>query len=118
DTLVVSIGQDPLEEAPCGRAIRIDLEPRVNEWTDQPRPHGALMIGAVAGASVAIVARLIVLFPGASDRRPTGVNKRSGTASSARFQGPESSRGCRNEIASTWFGRHDGSSPSSPSTTS
>ena len=38
----------------------IHLQPRVDERTDQPAPHRALVIGRVARAQVAEVARLVV----------------------------------------------------------
>jgi hypothetical protein len=37
----------------------VDLEPRVDIRTDEPRPDGALMVGGVAGAEVAVVLRLV-----------------------------------------------------------
>src|SRR4051812_39794174 len=48
------------EETACFRAsFGMDLEPGVDERADQPSPDGALVIGRVAGAQIAEIARLV-----------------------------------------------------------
>src|SRR5204862_416067 len=44
------------------RFVRVDLEPGVDERPDQPGPHRALVIGGIAGAQIAEIARLEIGF--------------------------------------------------------
>src|ERR1044071_2092404 len=44
--------------------IGMHLEPGVDERADQPSPNGALVIGRVAGAQIAEIARLVFGVPG------------------------------------------------------
>ena len=50
-----------IEKSPCCRAIiGIDPEPGIDERADQPSPHSALVIGCIASAQIAEVARLVL----------------------------------------------------------
>src|SRR5687767_11337262 len=40
--------------------LRVELQPRVDQRTSEPPPHGALVVGGVAGPKVAVVLRLVV----------------------------------------------------------
>ena len=40
--------------------VWVDLEPRINERTNEPGPDRALVISCVAGAQVAVVTRLVI----------------------------------------------------------
>ena len=48
-----------LEERECARGIAIDAQMRQHERSQQPRPHGSLMIGGVAlGGRAAVMAAI------------------------------------------------------------
>ena len=94
------------------RSSGMHLQPGVDERADQPGPDRPLVIGGVARAQVAVVLRLVVGCPGASERRPTGVSSRSRTTSQHRLPARRGrAPGGRSEIAKTWFGRQAESSP-------
>ena len=60
DSSIVQMIWEALEKFSRRRMImRMDLEPGVNERTNQPRPDRALMISAVAGAEVAAINRFV-----------------------------------------------------------
>ena len=40
--------------------IGVNPEPSINEWANQPSPHGSLVIGCIASAQVAKIARFVI----------------------------------------------------------
>src|SRR5690349_5820638 len=48
------------KSARSGTIVRIDFEPGINKGTNQPRPHRALMVCAIAGAQIASVNRFVI----------------------------------------------------------
>ena len=48
----------------AGIVVRMDAEPCVDERSDEPRPHGALVIGRIARAQVAVVRLLVIRMIG------------------------------------------------------
>src|SRR5262245_18531483 len=50
---------------PILRRVAPDTEPRLDERTRQPRPHGALVVGAVPLPHVAAIVADVAGFPGA-----------------------------------------------------
>src|SRR5207302_5285451 len=52
------------ETARLFQLVRMDLEPGIDKGTDQPGPYRALVIGRVAGAQIAKIARLEIGFVG------------------------------------------------------
>ena len=100
DARFVQVRREAFETAPRARlVVRMDLEPGIDERADQPAPDRALVVGGVARAQVAVVLRLVVAVPGASERRPTGVSSRSRTTSKTGCQRARSSTGWSSEIA-------------------
>src|SRR5262249_21000313 len=59
DARFVEMGDEAFDH-PLGGSlvIRIYLQPRIDEWTDQPCPHGPLVVGCVASAKIAVIPRL------------------------------------------------------------
>ena len=105
--------------AGAGGVVGVDLQPGVDERADQPGPDGALVIGGVAGAQVAVVVGLVVRV--ARRERAQADGRQQALAARPRATGSQRERsrtGWGREMAKTWFGRQAGSSPSSPSTTS
>ena len=75
------------------RAVAAHAHPRLDERPGQPRPDGALVVGGVALADAALVARGVAGSPGASDRSPSGVHSCASTASTtARARSPVEQR--------------------------
>ena len=55
----VDLASQRFQKTGGGRAIPIHAQMRQNEWTEQPTPHGALMIGAVTLSNVAAIVSLV-----------------------------------------------------------
>src|SRR5207244_10503020 len=51
----------------CGAA---DADPRLDEWTNEPRPDGALMVNGIALARAALVVRCITRLAGSERAQP------------------------------------------------
>ena len=86
-------GTKPSSARRAPRAVvGMHLEPGVDEGADQPAPHRALVIGRVARAQVAVVARLVVGVAGReraqADRREQLRARRRAPAPSARGRAP------------------------------
>src|SRR5262249_43395120 len=65
DAGFAQLADESLQKAPGSRPLlRLDLDPGVEERTDEPRPHRSLMIGGIAGTQVAIVLRLVIGMAG------------------------------------------------------
>src|SRR6267143_5009251 len=61
DAVIAQMDRESLKKFAPGRAIeRVNFQPGVDEWPDQPGPDRALMIRAVAGAQVAGINRFVI----------------------------------------------------------
>ena len=90
------------EAARAGAVVGMELEPRVDARTDQPGPHGALVIRGVARAQIAEVLRLVVRLARRERSQSHGRQQPfAATTSSTGVPAPRSSTGWSSEIASS-----------------
>src|SRR5215218_964777 len=74
DARLAEVPGKPREQVPCARPIlRVHPQPGVDHGANQPAPHGALVVGGVSRAQVAVIGRLVV---GMAWRQRTQANRR------------------------------------------
>ena len=61
DAGLAEVGWELIEKlARCFEIVRVNPQPRIDKWSDEPGPDGPLMIGRIARPQVAVVLRLVV----------------------------------------------------------